>query len=214
VHGPDFTVQNNMTSSASFKEVVINDPSAKDGLTFLVADHENIIKLMDQSRDAGTLLQKKNYCDDLIRSISRNASIQEQHCYPLVRDILGDVIADRCLKEDQSILEMLSQLETMLKQKDLDVPMFNFTVDAIVLREKESLRFLDESVFPKIREFTSWETLEQLYNNLQFSYHIAPTHPHKMLSIRPETGANLIHPIIGVVDRVIDNLSGRKLEEN
>jgi hypothetical protein len=63
-----------MTSSASFKEVVINDPSAKDGLTFLVADHENIIKLMDQSRDAGTLLQKKNYCDDLIRSISRNAS--------------------------------------------------------------------------------------------------------------------------------------------
>lgn len=83
----------------------------KDGLDFLIQEHETIRSLFTQYEEAKTIEEKKKIVDQFIPLISQHASLEEQYLYPLFRTHIGgargNAIADRNIMDDQVNKEIM-----------------------------------------------------------------------------------------------------------
>ncbi|MEU4692755.1 hemerythrin domain-containing protein [Actinoplanes sp. NPDC023714] len=131
----------------------------------------------------------------LVAVASRHLCAEEQYLYPAIRTAVpgGNELADRELAEDQALLRLLGG-------DDLD-------------RAAEAIRrhvAADaEELLPMLEQMVPSEDLVRLGNRLETAEEAAPTRPHPSSPSTPPWN-KVVDPLLGVVDKARDALTGRK----
>lgn len=179
----------------------------RDGLNYLVQQHREFEQLFERFEQAADHNTKDEIVAELVARVSRHASVEEQHVYPLFRDKLvnGDIIYKRNLTDDQMNKEILSLLQEMKSERDGEL--FDSTVRKFIMIEREHME-QEEKTFEALRSKLSIEELARLEEKIVASERTAPTQPHPSA---PSKGfaARITHPIAGAMDKVKEKLTGR-----
>jgi len=128
----------------------------------------------------------------------------------LFRDILenGQHIYERNVVDDDLNKKMMDLLLEMDPARDGQL--FDQTLRKFSMIENEHLTE-EEQFLEQIRPMMSAEALTKLYHNIVGSLAGAPTHPHPS-GPSHEIGAKIMHPIVGMVDHMVDSMTGRDKE--
>merc|ERR1712130_490166 len=179
----------------------------RDGIQFILNDHETVrqlFKLIDGTRD---FTERKQLTRAITREICLHASAEEQLVYPLMRQFLplGDDIANRFITDDQCNKLVLTQLESMASNMESEELLYMETLKKFVSNELQHMK--DEEIYlAELKKRLNNEMLAALYDNFVLAKSTAPTHPHPELPVRPEMGSNILQPVTGQADRMIDDI--------
>lgn len=113
---------------------------------------------------------------------------------------------DRVYLDDQLNKEMLQLLMDMDPETNTNPGLYERTIDKFIMIETEHLHEEEDQVFPALREKMSFQELAKLEDDLERAKKTAPTRPHPRA---PLVGTKFLHPVVGTIDRTIDNLMGR-----
>ena len=178
-----------------------------DAITLLRDDHKTVEQLFKRYEKAGdrAYVEKRQIVDRIIEELSIHAAIEEQLFYPVARATVAGTedIALESLEEHHIVKWLLSELV------DLDPQAERFDAKVTVLMENVRHHVEEEQTdfFPKVRDGLSRAALADLCEALAEAKKTAPTHPHPRASDTPP-GNSVAGTIVGVMDRVGDNLSG------
>jgi hypothetical protein len=173
----------------------------------LIDDHHEISALCDRLRESpADAAAARSIADVLVAMLSRHLSVDEQYLYPTARAVLRDGVhlTDQELAEDAAMLRTLKQLHGMAH----DDPAYFGIVDTVTRQVRRHALRASNEVFPRLREMCSDNELRRLGNRVEIAYEAAPTRPHPATPITPPAN-KVLDPVVGVVDKVRDVLSGR-----
>ncbi|KXZ44445.1 hypothetical protein GPECTOR_67g285 [Gonium pectorale] len=170
----------------------VDIPLPANGLDAIVADHQVIRQLFYRCDNAGTVQEKLAAARDLVRHISRHASAEERTLYPLVMD-------DRVNKQ------MLDFLESHVPTTEAEWSVFDTTLAKFRAIEEEHLSREEADVIDALRGVLDESETTKLGRKWVAAFANAPTHPHPA-GPTAAAPARLLHPVVGLVDRVRDAL--------
>ncbi|PNH03683.1 hypothetical protein TSOC_010243 [Tetrabaena socialis] len=149
---------------------------------------------------------------NLVRHISRHASAEERTLYPLVRERLppgqrelARMLYDRMVMDDRVNKQLLDFLETHVPSSEAEWALFDATLGKFRAVEEEHLAREEAEVIEPLRALLSDEEAAKLGRQWAGAFANAPTHPHPN-GPSAATGARLLHPMVGLVDRMCDAL--------
>jgi hemerythrin superfamily protein len=116
---------------------------------------------------------------------------------------------DRVYIDDQMNKEILQLLMDMDPESNTNPDLYERTIDKFIMIENEHLNEEEDNVFPALREKMTSTELAQLEDDLERAKRTAPTRPHPRA---PITGAKILFPIVGTIDRTVDSMIGRTSE--
>jgi len=183
----------------------------KDGLSWLIKDHEKIRALFveyDKWAASNSISQMKALVDTIIHEISIHASGEERYVYPYFRDRMGETgrgLYEKNIADDNVNKEILSLLEKLDPVRDADV--WRQSVDKIKFNELDHMS-IEEGWFAALRPHLSQFELEALEDQLIAARSTAPTHPHARVGPSHEVLAKITHPIASFMDKAKDKLAG------
>jgi hemerythrin-like domain-containing protein len=178
-----------------------------DAISLLRTDHQSVQQLFKRFEKAGdtAYTEKRQIVDRIIEELSVHAAIEEQLFYPVARATVPGTedIALESLEEHHIVKWLLSELV------DLDPRNERFDAKVTVLIENVRHHVEEEQneFFPKVRNGLSRKELADLGDAMQKAKAIAPSRPHPRAADTPP-GNTIMGTIVGVMDRVGDNLSG------
>ena len=179
-----------------------------DAITLLRDDHKTVEQLFRRFEKAGdrAYVEKRKIVDRIIEELSVHAAIEEQVFYPVVRATVAadtDDIALESLEEHHIVKWLLSELVDM----DPAAERFDAKVTVLMENVRHHVDEEQDEFFPKVREGLSRTALADLGEALAEAKKSAPTHPHPKAPDTPP-GISVAGTIVGVIDRVGDNISG------
>lgn len=183
---------------------------AKDMVSVLVKDHEEIKDYFKQIESATDAETRRTVADEVTAEIVRHSVAEEMCLYPAARDILpnGDEMVDEEIKEHAEAEELLKRWEGI----DGDDPEF-MTVFGEV--RKGLLHHIDDEeepkLFPEMQNAMSAEQMVDLGEKITKAKEMAPTRPHPSAPDEPPMDKALGVPT-GIIDRIRDKMSGRKTD--
>jgi len=182
-----------------------------DALTFLRADHESVLGMLDaldgaregSDAAAGGL---DSMVTTLIIAESQHEAIEEQWFWPAVRNALddGDELADHGTAQEQAGKVLLQRL----KDGTPGDPDYHDALQKFVQAGREHIAYEQDVVWPRIAAAFSQADLDKLGERLETAKKVAPTRPHPAT---PPVG--MVQKTLGlgvaVADRVRDAVTGR-----
>jgi hemerythrin superfamily protein len=177
--------------------------STTDAIAFLKADHREVEKVFKAFEKTGerAYRSRRRLVDDMIRSLSQHAAIEEQVFYPAVRSAVPDAKGDvlESLEEHHIVKWLLSELVNM----DPTDERFEAKVTVLTEKVRHHVREEEGELFPEVRSEMSRKALVELGGELQKAKRVAPTRPHPRSPDEPP-GNTLVGPVAAVVDRAIN----------
>jgi hypothetical protein len=160
-------------------------------------DHAQILRLLGQLPAA----PGRPVIDVLVATLSRHLCAEEQYLYPTVRAVLDDgaALADAELAADRAILRALRQARATPGRAAFEL------VGSLT---RSHVRRLTSELLPRVRASCTPNELARLGNRAQIAYDAAPTRPHPAAPMTPPAN-KLSDPAIGVIDKIVDALTGR-----
>lgn len=182
-------------------------PQRPDVLDVLTEDHREVERLFaayEGSTDAG---QRRELVDHMIIDLVRHSVAAEAYLYPAVRRELadGERIADARLGELAAAEETMSALDGV----DAGSEEFARHAALLMMQVHEHVAEEENAVFPQVRSALSAEERARLGARVERAERLAPTYPHPHTPGQPPPG-RLLAPLVGVVDRLRDRISGRR----
>ena len=178
-----------------------------DAITLLKNDHKTVENLFKRFEKAGdnAYVAKREIVDRIIEELSVHAAIEEQVFYPAARARVPKThdIALESLEEHHIVKWVLSELDSL----DPHNERFDAKVTVLIENVRHHVREEHDEFFPMVRNAMGRSELLQLGAELAAAKKTAPTHPHPRSPDSPPANSP-IGSIVGVVDRVGDNLSG------
>ncbi len=178
-----------------------------DAITMLREDHQTVEKLFKRFEQAGerAYVEKRDLVDRIIEELSKHAAVEEQLFYPVTRATVpetDDVVLES-IEEHHVVKWLLSELETM----DPHDERFDAKVTVLIENVRHHVEEEEGEYFPKVREELGRKALGELGEAMADAKAVAPLHPHPRA---PSTlpGNVVMGPVVGVVDRVTDTVSG------
>ena len=182
-----------------------------DALTFLRADHESVLGMLDvldgalegSGAQAGGL---DTMVTNLIIAESQHEAIEEQWLWPAVRNALedGDELADHGTAQEQAGKVLLQRLEDGTPGD----PDYHDALQKFVAAGREHIAYEQDVVWPRIAAALSQAELDKLGERLETAKKVAPTRPHPAT---PPVG--MVQKTMGlgvaVADHVRDAITGR-----
>jgi hemerythrin-like domain-containing protein len=182
-----------------------------DALTFLRADHESVLGMLERldgapSGTGAQLSGLEKMVSQLVIAESQHEAIEEQFFWPAVRDALddGDRLADSAIKQEQEGKKLLARLEDG-KPGDPD---YHDALQQFVKAGREHIMFEQNEVWPRFKAAVSREDLESLGEKLEKAKKAAPTRPHPNTPPNPAV-QKTVGTAAGVADHLVDAVSGR-----
>lgn len=182
-----------------------------DALTFLRADHESVLGMLqvldgapqgEGAHQSGLATMVTN----LVIAESQHEAIEEQLFWPAVRAALddGDQLADHAIAQEEAGKALLQQLE----DGGPGEPEYHRALAEFITAAREHIDYEENLVWPRFKAAVSAGDLEQLGGKLQTAKKVAPTRPHPNA---PSGGLaqNTMGVAAAAVDHVRDRLSGR-----
>jgi hemerythrin-like domain-containing protein len=180
-----------------------------DLIDVIMADHREFEKVFTElETGSGSLRHRRDLLDHVIAELVRHAVAEEMFMYPAARKALpdGDEIVDHEIKEHSEAEEDMKALEDL----DPSDARFDAMVAKLIKDVRHHLEDEEAKLLPRLRQACSAEELHKLGEQVLTGKKIAPTRPHPAAPDKPP--ANLIlAPGIGLIDRLRDALSGRKV---
>jgi hemerythrin superfamily protein len=178
-----------------------------DAITLLRNDHKTVEGLFRRFEKAGdgAHVEKRAIVDRIIEELSVHAAIEEQVFYPVARATVPDTedIALESLEEHHIVKWVLSELDGL----DPAAERFDAKVTVLIENVRHHVEEEEGEFFPKVRAELGRKALGDLGQALADAKTIAPTHPHPRSPDVPP-GNSVVGSIVGVIDRVGDNITG------
>jgi hemerythrin superfamily protein len=181
---------------------------AKDMVSVLVKDHEEIKQFFDEIESATDAKGRRDAADKLTAEVVRHSVAEEMYLYPAARETLpdGDKLVDEEIKEHAKAEELLKRWEDM----DGDDAEFMNVFEQV---RQGLLHHIDEEeepkLFPQMQKALTTEQQVDLGEKITKAKKLAPTRPHPSAPDEPPMDEVLGLPT-GIVDRIRDKMSGRK----
>lgn len=149
-----------------------------NGFKLIVDDHKEVKANIQRYKDATNAEEKKNITNEIIKLISQHSSIEEQHLYPMIRNIYGEkgnALADLFLNDHTCLKHTLVLLEKMdiVKNQELHEKIMDRLKKLIDDHTSDEEMWLSD-----MRQKVSAEEINKLRNTLEEAKKTAPTKPH------------------------------------
>jgi hemerythrin superfamily protein len=175
-----------------------------DMIVELVKDHDEVKELFTKIEASGQDEQREQLIGEVITELVKHSVAEEQHLYPLAREVLddGDALVDEELQEHAEAEEAMKQLE-QLPSDDLQ---YEPTLSKLIADVRHHIEEEETHLFPRLRETCTPEQLDEAGDKIRRAKSMAPTHPHPSAPDTPPAN-RVAGPLAGLVDRVRDSLT-------
>ena len=182
-----------------------------DVVDILTSDHQDMISLIGQIKGSPDGSERRDRADALTAEIMRHAVAEEMYVYPAIKDHVpnGPEEVEHDKKEHDEIVKLLKKLE---KVESSDQAFIDLVHE---LEQQLTHHASDEETeqFPKLRLHIPREKLVDIGEKVQKAKKLAPTRPHPSAP-HSELFHKTVGPGVGMVDRLLDKLTGRHTDSN
>jgi hemerythrin superfamily protein len=178
-----------------------------DVIAELIIDHREVDELLTKLQgDALSPDERQDTMEQVIAELVRHAIAEESYLYPAVEDRVpgGKAIADKERADHQEVEELLKQLEGEDPHDASSRP----TLMKLVTDLYQHIADEESNLFPALRSVYSEAELKELGDKVRTAKKAAPTRPHPSAP-RGELARKTLGPMVGLVDRTRDLLTGR-----
>lgn len=175
---------------------------AQDGIDFLLEQHQQVEKLIDQIK-AASADARGDLFDELREMLAVHETAEELVLRPVTKSAgeEGKRIADARVAEENDAKQVLSDLEKLDPQSEAFVTEFaSFASDVLDHATKE-----EQEEFPLVRRENDPDRLAKLGGAMEKVEKVAPTHPHP--SAKSTAATVVMGPFASIVDRTRDALA-------
>lgn len=182
-----------------------HDPQA-DLIDELVADHREVEEAFSRLEAGMTPDEGQRLVEQTITELVRHSVVEEQLLYPLAARVLpdGGQLADHEKAEHAEVERMMKEIERLdpaSQEFVTEVRMWMRSLRSHVEEEETDL-------MPRLRDAVPADELASLGEQARLLKKVTPTRPHPSTPNSPLAHAT-VGPLIGLVDRVRDAVSGR-----
>lgn len=184
--------------------------AGRDAIALLTEDHREAEELFTKieacdGADEQSLARKRDLTQQAITELIRHSVAEEEYLYPTVRDALpdGDQVADHEISEHSQAEKTMKTLEGLRP----DHVEFDTAFRTLVQQIKSHVAEEEGELFPRLQHACDAEQLRKLGDKLERAKKTAPTRPHPSSPSTPP-GNRLLGPLMGLVDRARDALTG------
>ena len=177
-----------------------------DVIAELMVDHREVEELFAKIEGEQSAEDRQDTFEQIITELVRHSIAEESWLYPAVEDKLpgGKEIADKERADHQQVEELLKELEG----EDPHAPESRPKVTALITSLRAHIQDEENNLFPALRAHASAEELRELGDKVRTTKKAAPTRPHPSAP-RGELARKTLGPVVGLVDRTRDLLTGR-----
>src|SRR4051794_23427680 len=177
-----------------------------DVIAELIIDHREVDEMLTQLQGELSPEERQDTVEHVIAELVRHAIAEESYLYPAIEDRVpnGKAIADKERADHQEVEELLKQLEG----EDPHSPESRPTLTKLVTSLHEHIADEEGNLFPALRQVYSEQELKDLGDKVRTAKKAAPTRPHPSAP-RGEIARKTMGPMVGLVDRTRDLLTGR-----
>lgn len=177
-----------------------------DVIAELIIDHREVDEMLTQLQGELSPEERQDTMEHVIAELVRHAIAEESYLYPAIEDRVpnGKAIADKERADHQEVEELLKQLEG----EDPHTPESRPTLMKLVTSLHEHIADEEGNLFPALRQVYSEQELKDLGDKVRTAKKAAPTRPHPSAP-RGEIARKTMGPMVGLVDRTRDLLTGR-----
>jgi hemerythrin-like domain-containing protein len=180
-----------------------------DVIAILTTDHREMIELIGQIESTGDANRRRDLADTVIAEIMRHAVAEEMYVYPAIEAHLpnGPEKVRQDKLEHQVIVELMKQIE----RTDANDPAFMDLIRRWESQLREHIEDEEGDQFPRLRAHIPREKLVEMGRQVETAKKLAPTRPHPSAP-HSELFRKTVGPGVGMVDRLLDKLTGRQTE--
>ena len=177
-----------------------------DVIAELMVDHREVEELFAKIEGEQDADDRQETFEQIIAELVRHSVAEESWLYPAIEDKLpnGKEIADKERSDHQEVEEMLKQLEG----EDPHAPESRPTLTKLITSLRAHIQDEENNLFPALRAHATEQELRELGDKVRTTKKAAPTRPHPSAP-RGELARKTLGPVVGLVDRTRDLLSGR-----
>ena len=177
-----------------------------DVIAELMVDHREVEELFAQIEGEQSAEDRQDTFEQIITELVRHSIAEESWLYPAVEDKLpnGKEIADKERADHQQVEELLKELEG----EDPHAPESRPKLTQLITSLRAHIQDEENNLFPALRANASAEELRELGDKVRTTKKAAPTRPHPSAP-RGEMARKTLGPVVGLVDRTRDLLTGR-----
>jgi hemerythrin superfamily protein len=168
--------------------------------------HQNVKQMLSAFVPAKGDERQQTF-DCLRATLAVHETAEEMIIYPALRNIGAQAsqIADERIAEESEAKQVLADLEKLGVDGDgFDAKFGKFRTSVLAHAEAEEAK-----VFPQLEAHVDAEKLQKMADGIRTAEKLAPTHPHPH-GPSGAIGNTLVGPLVGLVDKVRDALSGRQ----
>jgi hemerythrin superfamily protein len=177
-----------------------------DVVDILTADHQDMIALIGQIHSAPDGSQRRDLADTLIAEVMRHAVAEEMYVYPAMEDHIpnGKEEVEHDKKEHDDIVKLMKQLEKAEPTEQAFMDLVRELEQQLTHHAGDE----ESEQFPKLRLHIPREKLVDMGKKVEKAKKLAPTRPHPSAP-HSELFHKTVGPGVGMVDRLLDKLTGR-----
>jgi hemerythrin superfamily protein len=183
-----------------------NSAGNVDVVDILTSDHRDMIALIGQIKGTPDEGQRRDLADTLIAEVMRHAVAEEMYVYPAIEDHVpdGSDEVEHDKKEHEEIVKLMKRLEKV----EASEPAFMELVNELEAQLSHHANDEESEQFPKLRLHIPREKLIDIGEKVERAKKLAPTRPHPSAP-HSELFHKALGPGVGMVDRILDKLTGR-----
>jgi hemerythrin superfamily protein len=180
-----------------------------DVVDILTGDHREMIDLIGQIELAPDPGHRRDIADTLIAEVMRHAVAEEMFVYPAVKDHVpnGAEEVEHDKKEHDEIVKVMKQIEGV----DPSDSKFMELIGQLQAQLSHHANDEETEQFPKLRSHIPHGELVEMGEKVQHAKKLAPTRPHPSAP-HSELFHKTVGPGVGMVDRLLDKLTGRNTQ--
>ncbi len=178
-----------------------------DVIDILTTDHKEMIALLGQIEHTADASQRRDLADTLIAEVMRHAVAEEMYVYPAIEEHVpnGAEEVEHDKQEHQEIVQVMKQIEDV----EASDPSFMELVRQLETHLRHHANDEESKQFPQLRAHIPAERLVDMGQKVENAKKLAPTRPHPSAP-HSELFHKTVGPGVGMVDRLLDKLTGRQ----
>jgi hemerythrin superfamily protein len=178
-----------------------------DVIDILTTDHKEMIALLGQIEHTSDAGQRRDLADTVIAEVMRHAVAEEMYVYPAIEEHVpnGAEEVEHDKQEHQEIVQVMKHMEDV----DASDPSFMELVRQLEAHLRHHVNEEESKQFPQLRAHIPAEKLIDMGQKVQSAKKLAPTRPHPSAP-HSELFHKTVGPGVGMVDRLLDKLTGRQ----
>lgn len=183
------------------------DQLGSDVIDILTADHEDMIELIGRIESTPDASKRRDLADTVIAEVMRHAVAEEMFVYPVMEEQLpnGTEEVQHDKQEHDEVVQVMKQIEDV----EASAPNFMDLVRRLEAQLRHHAEDEESQQFPKLRAHIPGEKLFDMGEKVESAKKLAPTRPHPSAP-HSELFHKTVGPGVGMVDRLLDKLTGRQ----